>query len=130
MSDGDLIGNIEEGSNNIIEGISRLREGLQHYSRSLSIWFEAHPLLKFVIGAPVSAIVGTIGLQILTWGYAYFFGATVPVSRDLKVEVFPAPVGFTLWVLLTCFVLFALLSYFRFVILRQRINQLENQIQG
>lgn len=128
MSDEDISENVKNGSDNILEGYNQLREGLHHLLRSLSIWVEGHPVLKWIILTPASAIIGKFGIQILTQGYVYFFGSTVPISRDVKVEVFPAPIGFTLWILLSAFVLLALLVYFRFVTLRQRIDELETQI--
>ncbi|MDR5672468.1 hypothetical protein RH858_04800, partial [Halalkaliarchaeum sp. AArc-GB] len=121
--------NIKKGSDNLIEAFTRLREGVHYLSRSLSIWFDRHPVLKWIILAPASAIIGGLGIRLLTGVYVYFFGATVPISRDVKVEVFPAPIGFTLWVLLFAFVLFVLLAYFRFVTLRQRLDELEKQTQ-
>lgn len=129
MSDTDFSETVKEGSNNIIEGLSRLKEGIHHFSRSLSIWFSSHRLLKYLILAPVSAVIGSFGIQMLTQIYAYFFSVTVPISRDIEVSVFPAPIGFTLWVLLTGFILAAILVSIRFVKLRQRIDELEEQIQ-
>ena len=87
MSDDDLSESVERGSNNMIEGVSKLRAGGHHFFRSLSIWFERHPILKWILIAPLSAVVGNYGIQILTWIYAYFFGATVSISRDAMVEV-------------------------------------------
>lgn len=130
MSNDDVTDDLRKGSDNILKGVGRLRVGFSHFSRSLSIWFNNHPGLKWIILAPVSAIVGNIGIRLLTGVYIYFFGATVPISRDVEVEVFPAPIGFTLWILLWGFILFALLTYFRFVTLRQRIEDLEQQIQS
>jgi hypothetical protein len=129
MSDDELSESVEAGSNNIVEGVNQLKQGLQYLSRSLGIWLNRHPFLKWLIVPTVSALIGGFTLRILARGHEFFFGAVAPISRDVKVTVFPAPVGFTLWILSTAFILFAILGYFRFVILRQQIEDLESQIQ-
>ena len=128
MSDDELSENVKKGSNSVIVGFCHLKEGLNHYVSSLSIWFEQHPWIKNGIMIGVSAIVGPILLRILTQIQIFLFGAVVPISRDVRVEIFPAPVGFTLWILSIGFVLLSLQAYFRFVSLRQRIEELERNV--
>jgi len=130
MSEDDVSENVKKGSDNIVEGLSRLRDGLTQYYHSLSTSLENHPIIKFIVFAPVSAGIASLGLQAVNWISVYFFGATGIVSRDLRVQTFPAPIGFTLWVLLTLFVLFVILVYLRLVTLRQRIDSLEEQVQN
>jgi len=72
MSDADFSETVKKGSNNMIEGLSQLKEGLHHFSRSLSIWFERHSFFKFIILAPISAVIGKFGIQILSQIYVYF----------------------------------------------------------
>ena len=130
MSDGDLSESVKTGSNNLVEGVGLVKHGVHHLLRSLTMWLDRHRILKWVILTPVSALIGNFSIRALTQGYIYFFGATVPINRDVKVSVFPAPIGFTLWILSTGFVLFGILSYIRFVTLRQQVDDLEKQIQS
>jgi len=130
MSDDSLSENFEKGSNSVVEGLYHLKEGLNHYESSLNIWFEQHPWIKNGILLVVSAIVGPVLVQILTRIQIYLFGAVVPISRDVRVETFPAPIGFTLWILSIGFVLLSLQAYFRFVSMRQRIEEIEKNLDN
>lgn len=129
MTDEDVSESVKKGSNNLIEASRRFINGIYYISCSVSIWFDHHPKLKWVILAPLSAGIGRIGIEIISWFHIYFFGAIVPMERDVTVAVFPAPIGLTLWVLSVFFILYVLASYFRFVTLRQRLDKLETQIE-
>lgn len=126
MSDDEVSENVKKGSNSVIEGFYHLKQGVDHYVRSLSIWFEQHPWIKNGIMIVVSVIVGPVLLRILNQIQVYLFGAVVPIGRDISVEIFPVPIGFTLWILSVSFILITLQAYFRFVSLRQRVEELEN----
>lgn len=130
MPDEDMSKNLKKGSNSVLEGLNHLKEGLNHYRNSLAIWFEQHWLIKNGILFLVSAMVGPILVQLINRIQIYFFGAVVPISRDVQVEIFPVPIGFTLWIFSIAFVLLSLQAYFRFVSLRQRIEELENNIDN
>ena len=130
MSDDDLSENLRQGSDNIVEGVRNLKDGIQQYTHSLSIWFGQHPLIKNAIILLISVVVSPILAQMLTQVHLYLFGAIVPISRDVKVEAFPAPIGFTLWVLSFVFILFILQAYFKFISLRQRIENIESKIKN
>lgn len=80
----------------------------------------------FIISTAISPVL----LQILTRVQTYLFGAVVAVSRDISVEIFPAPVGFTLWILSIGFIALGLQSYIKFVSLRQRIEELEDHLDN
>jgi hypothetical protein len=125
MSDDDPSESIKKGSNSVIAGFYHLKEGLNHYVSSLGSWFEQHPWIKNGIMLVVSATVGPVLLRVLTQIQIYLFGAVVPISRDVRVEIFPAPIGFTLWIFSIGFILLSLQAYFRFVSFRQRIEALE-----
>jgi len=124
----DLSESIKEGSNSVIEGFNHLKEGLNHYRDSLSIWFEQHWLIKNGILLLISAMVGPILVQLINRIQIYFFGAVVPINRDIQVEIFPVPIGFTLWIFSIVFILLSLRAYFRFISLRQRIEEIEKNI--
>lgn len=128
MSDDNEPESIKKGSDNIVEGVNTLATGLNQVIGWLASWFNDHPLLKFIILAPLSGVIGHFGVRILSIAHIYFFGRIVPVGRDVKVQVFPAPVGFTLWILSTALILFVLLVYFRFVTLCRRIEDLERHM--
>ena len=107
-----------------------MKEGLNHYVSSLGVWFEQHPWIKNGILLVISAIVGPVFVQILSQMQIYLFGAIVPISRDVRVEIFPAPIGVTLWILSISFVLLSLQAYFRFISFRNRIEELENHLDN
>lgn len=129
MTDEEFSENVEKGSDNLIEAFRRFRYGLYHISRSVTIWFDHHPLLKWVILALLSTGTGIVAVEIISKLHSYFFGAIVPIQRDATVSVFPAPIGFTLWLFSVLFILYVLASYFRFVALRQRIDELEERVE-
>lgn len=128
MSDENQPDHFKRGSDNIYGGTRQLTKGLAQTSLWIGNWLNGHPILKFAVLAPVSTILGAVVIGILTSAHTYFFGAVGVISRDLKVQVFPAPVGFSLWILSITFAFFALLAYFRFVTLRQRITDLERMV--
>jgi predicted lysophospholipase L1 biosynthesis ABC-type transport system permease subunit len=129
MADENFSETVEKSSDNLIEASRRFRSGLHYMSRSLSIWFDDHSKLKWIILTLLSSIIGRVAIEMISWFHIYFFGAIVPIQRDVTVSVFPAPIGFTLWVLSVLFILYVLASYFRFVALRQRLDELETQIE-
>ena len=127
MSDDDSMNSLRQGSDDVIDGFRQLASGSKQISASIASWFDAHPILKWVIITPVSAFVGNLAIQLISAVHAYFYRATVPISRDIKLEVFPLPVGFSLWILTVAFVLLSISVYFRIVTLRQRIEDLEKK---
>ena len=128
MSDTDPSENVKKGSDNIIQSLNLLKQGLQHYILSIKASAKQHPIIASFILAPITTVAGGAIIKGLNSIYTYFFGATVAVSRDIAVKVFPAPVGFTLWILLTGFLLHSLLSYFRLKELDQKIKQIEQEV--
>ena len=130
MSDDEFSENVKKGSDSVREGFYHLKEGLNHYVSSLGVWFEQHPWIKNGILLVISAIVGPVFVQILSQMQIYLFGAIVPISRDVRVEIFPAPIGVTLWILSISFVLLSLQAYFRFISFRNRIEELENHLDN
>ena len=127
MSDGDSMDNLKQGSDDIVNGFQQLTGGTKQVTLSIASWFDAHPILKWVIITPISALIGNFAIRLLSASHAYFYGATVPINRDVKLEAFPLPVGFSLWLLTFAFVLLTISMYFRTVTLRQRIEELEKK---
>jgi len=129
MPDEDFSESVKKGSDDLIEASRRIGSGIRYIFQSVSIWFDHHPKLNWIILAPLSAGIGRVAIEIISWFHIYFFGAIVPIQRDIAVAVFPAPIGFTLGVLSVFFILYVLVSYFKFIALRQRIDELETQIE-
>jgi len=129
MNKGKPENELKKGSNSIANGVYNIRDGIVYLFGYFRDWLQNHPILKWVVLTPLSAGFGSLVIRLLNSTYVYFFGENVAISRDVEVEVFPAPIGFTLWLLLTITILITVTSYIKFVSLRQRIDELEKQIQ-
>lgn len=128
MSKGDISQNLQKAGDDFVEGARRFRDSLAYLTESISLFLDNHRLLKAAILLPVSAALGGAALHGIARVHLFLFGAIVPVSRDIEVTVFPAPIGTTLWILTVSIILLTLYLIIRLVTLRQRIEDLEDKV--
>ena len=83
MPDEDSRNSLKQGSDDVINGFRQLASGSKQISISVASWFDSHPILKWIIITPVSAFVGNLAIQLISAVHAYFYQATVPISRDV-----------------------------------------------
>jgi hypothetical protein len=125
MKDSNEAAEIEQASDDILEGFQKLSDGVSGLVVFLVDWTKRHPVLKWLVLAPVSTVIGGFILFILEKFYSYFFGQNVPIGNDIEVETFPLPIGLTLWLLTTVIILQLLVISLKFVSIRKNIESIE-----
>ena len=126
MASDDQEDSLREGSEDILQGVTHLSKGVRQVSRSISGWFDRHPYLKYLLLTTVSIAITPLILQVGAFLEGLIFSRTLPISRDVSVEVFPIPIGFSLWLVSGAFVFLFLFTYFRLVGLQMRVEELES----
>lgn len=116
---------LRKGSDELTEGLAKTTSGISRIILSLWDRLEGHPVLKTIIVASGSAVIGKTVWSVLGAAHTFFFGETAVISRDVSVQTFPAPLGFSVLVISVALVAVIIAGYLRFVSLRQRIEQLE-----
>lgn len=130
MSDDDPSKDLKEGSDRLVDGVEEIGAAMGHFSRSISVWFNQHPVIRFVVLAPVSAVVGWALIQVVEFVQNLFYGRTAPIGRDIQLGTFPIPVGLSLWLLTILMVFVIFVGYFRFVSMRQKIERMEEKLEA
>lgn len=120
---------IKIGSDELTEGVSKTATGISRLVLGLWRRLDGHPILKFLLLAGVSTVVGNIAVRTIGATHNYFFDAAVPLSRDVAVETFPLPLGLSVWLLSILLLFVGILGYLRVVALRQRIEELERRVE-
>lgn len=117
---------LKAASDSFRNGITGVFSGLVHLLRGFREWLNTHPLLGLLILAPISAIIADWIFRTIGAFYTLFYGKTAVISNDLLLTTLPIPVGLSIYILFTLWLLTTVFAYLRLSDLRERVEELES----
>jgi hypothetical protein len=117
---------IKATSDSLRDGVAEILSAFIYAIRGFWEWSDNHPFLRLLILAPVSAIVSSAVFRVLGSLYSLFYGSAVPISSDIMLQTLPLPVGLSIYLLFTLWLLTTVTAYLRLVELRERVDEIES----
>ena len=117
---------LKDASDSFLEGISGVLSGFVYLIRAFWVWTEDHPFLRLIILAPVSAFVSKAIFNLIGRIHSSFYGQAVPIQSDIMLQTLPLPVGLSIYLLFTLWLLTTVTAYIRIAELRERVDAIES----
>lgn len=109
------------------EGLSGISAGIVLLIRGFWKWSNDHPIIRWIVIPIASGIIFKIFLRLSGRLYNFFYGQTVPISNDIILGTLgPFPVGLTIYLLGTVWIISMVVVLVKILELRERINELES----
>jgi len=127
---GEETNHLATGSGRLVDGISHIIDGMNHIKLFLKQWRSKHPYIRFVLDLLVGSVVLYVIGRVAKVGYEFFFGKIVVAGNDVGTATTPLPLGLSVNILFILWLVTAYVGFVRLVQLRQRIVELENQLEN
>lgn len=115
-----------EGIENVYIGVSGVLWSTWELAGETKYIQWIREVLVLAIGGVILWILTRAANRLLTWAY----GNNVVAGRDIEVQTTLLPLGVSIDLLFLVLLGVSALGYWRVVKLRQRVNQLEDEIKG
>lgn len=117
---------MKKASDSLREGVSGILTASIYAVRGFWERLDNHPILRWVVLATAGAIVSKAIFNAVGFLSTFFYGSTVPISNDIMLQTLPLPVGLSIYLLFTLWLLTTVSAYLRLAELRERIDDLES----
>lgn len=127
---GEKSNHLATGSGRFVDGISNIIEGMSHIKLFLKDWRADHPYIRFILDLVVGGVILSGLGRIAKIAYEFFFGRVIVAGNDVGTATTPLPLGLSVNILFILWLVTAYIGFIRIVRLRQRVVELEDQVEN
>lgn len=114
-------------SDSMRDAVPELGRAVKYTVKGFRIRSREHPVLRGMVVALISSIFVKFAFRVFGVFYTTFYGNNVVVSTDLRVQTLPFPIGLSIYLLFTLWLLTTFSVYLRLADMREKIEQLESE---